>query len=494
MRRLALLAVVAVIATPAFAEKALVNIHLDPMAGFGIDHLKFVTGATLKVDTTAIKALGPVAPQLEGFGIGAHDTSYLQQGSLFGVGIGARLRILNDEKGYLFNPGTKRTGNAWGNLWLDSHFTYTSGGFGPGFDVGLGAELSMVEGLNVGPFAKFVFARQRPGDTTPTMLMMFGISFSVGVPQTTPEEADHDNDGVLGDNDKCIDEPEDKDGFEDDDGCPDKDNDKDGVEDAKDKCPNAAEDKDGIQDSDGCPEDDADKDGVLDVDDKCPKVKGTKENNGCADKDKDGDGVMDRLDKCPDDKGSADNEGCPDKDTDDDGTFDRLDACPNEKGPSFNKGCALPDADKDGTADEFDNCVSEPGPADNSGCPVAKKQLVMITVEKLVIKDKVYFDTGKATIQARSNALLDQVAAALQSHAGIKLVQVEGHTDNTGSAETNRTLSADRAKAVVAYLVKKGVAAERLKAVGFGPDQPAASNDTPAGREQNRRVEFNLTR
>ena len=64
--------------------------------------------------------------------------------------------------------------------------------------------------------------------------------------------------------------------------------------------------------------------------------------------------------------------------------------------------------------------------------------------------------------------------------------------DNEGDLSAPE--QADRAKAVVAYLVKKGVAAERLKAVGFGPDQPAASNDTPAGREQNRRVEFNLTR
>ncbi len=494
MRLRALLTAVALCAAPAFAEQALVNIHLDPMGGFGVDRLKYVVGASLKVDTTAIKALGPVAPQIEGFGVGAGDATYLQKGALFGFGVGARLRLFDDEQGYLFNPGSKHTGNLWGNLWLDSHFIYTSGGFGPGFDVGLGVELSLVEGLNVGPFAKFMFTRQRPGDASPLMMMFFGISFSIGAPQTTPEQADHDGDGIKGDADKCIDEPEDKDGFEDDDGCPDKDNDKDGVEDQKDKCRNDAEDKDGIQDGDGCPEVDADADGVLDTEDKCPRVKGSKENNGCPDKDTDGDGVLDRMDKCVEIKGVAENNGCPDKDLDEDGTVDRLDQCANEKGPTINNGCPLPDTDKDGTVDEFDNCVNEAGPSDNSGCPVAKKQLVMITVEKLVLKDKVYFDTGKATIQARSNTLLDQIAAALQTHAGIKLVQVEGHTDNTGSADTNRTLSADRAKAVVDYLVKKGVSADRLKSVGFGPDKPAASNDTPAGREQNRRVEFNITR
>ena len=75
---------------------------------------------------------------------------------------------------------------------------------------------------------------------------------------------------------------------------------------------------------------------------------------------------------------------------------------------------------------------------------------------------------------------------------GITSVQVEGHTDNTGDAALNRTLSNDRAKAVVDYLVSKGVAAERLKPMGFGPDRPAEDNATPKGRDANRRVEFNI--
>ena len=199
-----------------------------------------------------------------------------------------------------------------------------------------------------------------------------------------------------------------------------------------------------------------------------------------------------RLDACIDVKGVVENNGCPDADTDEDGTVDRLDGCKTEKGPLSNKGCPYPDTDKDGTADNLDNCINEVGPVENQGCPVAKKQLVVITAEKLVIKDKIYFDTGKATIQARSNTLLDQIASILSSHSEITAVQVEGHTDTTGDAVFNRTLSGDRARSVVDYLVRKGIAADRLKPLGFGPDRPAEDNATAKGKEANRRVEFNI--
>lgn len=481
------------VATPALAEQAAVNFHLEPMVGTGLDKPKLVTGAALKVNTTLLKFLGPVAPQIEVFGASASDRTYLDDGTVFGGGIGARLRLFNDEKGYYFNPGSKHTGNFWGNLWLDAHFTWSAGGFGPGFDVGLGTEFSVIEGLSVGPFAKYMFLGQREViDVSPHSILMFGLSFTIGAPQTTPAEADFDGDGIKGDDDKCIDDPEDLDKFEDSDGCPDKDNDKDGVDDEKDQCRDAAEDKDGFADEDGCPEGDSDGDGVLDEKDKCPTVKGSAAAQGCVDGDTDGDGVADSADECKNAKGPAENKGCPDVDTDEDGTVDRLDACKTEKGPAANKGCPYPDGDKDGVADNLDNCINEPGPVDNQGCPAAKKQLVVITAEKLVIKDKVYFDTGKSTIQARSNTLLDQISSILVAHTEITLMQVEGHTDNTGDAAMNRKLSQDRAQAVVDYLVKKGVAADRLKAAGFGPDRPADDNTTAKGRENNRRVEFNL--
>jgi OOP family OmpA-OmpF porin len=107
-------------------------------------------------------------------------------------------------------------------------------------------------------------------------------------PVTPPVvDKDTDGDGIPDSIDKCPNEPEDKDGFQDEDGCPDPDNDGDGILDKDDKCPNEAEDKDGFQDEDGCPDPDNDGDGILDVNDKCPNepetVNGYQDEDGCPD-------------------------------------------------------------------------------------------------------------------------------------------------------------------------------------------------------------------
>jgi len=115
---------------------------------------------------------------------------------------------------------------------------------------------------------------------------------------------------------------------------------------------------------------------------------------------------------------------------------------------------------------------------------------VVITEKKLELKDKVFFDTSKATIKPVSFDLLDEVARVLVAHPEVKSLRIEGHTDSRGSAATNTALSEARAEAVRDYLVVKGVAAERLSAKGFGPARPVADNATSAGREANRRVEF----
>jgi hypothetical protein len=99
----------------------------------------------------------------------------------------------------------------------------------------------------------------------------------------------------------------------------------------------------------------------------------------------------------------------------------------------------------------------------------------------------VVFDTGRATLRPESGPTLDAVAASLVARPEVR-VRIEGHTDDTGTAETNRALSLSRAQAVAAYLAGKGVAASRMEAAGFGPDQPVADNATPEGRQQNRRV------
>ena len=102
----------------------------------------------------------------------------------------------------------------------------------------------------------------------------------------------------------------------------------------------------------------------------------------------------------------------------------------------------------------------------------------------------ILFDTGSDRLRAESKPTLDQIGQMLTQHADLKLT-VEGHTDNAGSAASNQTLSAKRAAAVMQYLIESShVAAGRLASRGYGASKPAASNDTPEGRQQNRRVEL----
>jgi len=247
---------------------------------------------------------------------------------------------------------------------------------------------------------------------------------------------DADGDGIPDETDQCPNEPEDKDRFEDDDGCPDPDNDNDGILDVDDKCPNDPEDIDGFEDEDGCPDPDNDGDGILDVDDQCPNDPGPPENNGCPDPDRDGDGVPDRIDNCPD----------------------------------------------------------EPGTVENQGCEA--KQLVVIGEGQLEILEKVYFKKGSAKLQKRSWALLDNVAAVLIAHPEIKKIRVEGHSDRTGSLKFNMILSKKRANTVVRYLVGRGqVSKSRLVAQGFGPKRPLVPDaKTKEELAMNRRVEFHIAK
>jgi OOP family OmpA-OmpF porin len=255
-------------------------------------------------------------------------------------------------------------------------------------------------------------------------------------PHVEPKPGDMDGDGILDNVDACPKTPEDMDGFQDEDGCPELDNDGDGIPDAKDKCPMEQEDFDGYQDEDGCP-----------------------------DPDNDADGLADRVDSCPnepeDRDGFQDEDGCPDPDNDKDGIPDATDQCPNEFG-------VPPD-----------------------GCP-KKYYLVVVSEKKIELKQTVYFDFNKATIKSVSFALLDDVAQAMKDNPKIK-VEIQGHTDSVGDDNYNLKLSQKRAESVKAYLVKKGIDSGRMVPKGYGENVPIADNRTTAGRDQNRRVEFVIT-
>ncbi|MCB9730179.1 MAG: OmpA family protein [Deltaproteobacteria bacterium] len=287
------------------------------------------------------------------------------------------------------------------------------------------------------------------------------------------ETQDRDHDGVADSDDACPDTPEDRDGFEDGDGCPDPDNDADDVLDAADECPNSPEDKDGYQDEDGCPDLDNDGDGVPDADDRCPDdaedLDGFEDQDGCPDPDNDGDGVLDGDDRCPtqaeDRDGYEDEDGCPDPDNDGDGVLDVDDLCPTQP------------ENKNGIDDE-------------DGCPDSADQKVKMSAKKILILEMVHFDTAKATIKKRSHKLLAEVATMLQGNPQITLVRVEGHTDDRGNDDYNMQLSRDRAAAVKTFLVEQGVDATRLVTEGYGETAPVASNRSSSGRAKNRRVEF----
>jgi outer membrane protein OmpA-like peptidoglycan-associated protein len=303
------------------------------------------------------------------------------------------------------------------------------------------------------------------------------------------ERRDRDGDGIPDDVDQCPDEPEDKDGFQDEDGCPDPDNDGDGILDKDDKCPNEP----GPASNQGCPVQDRDKDGIPDAVDKCPDVPGIPENQGCPDVDTDGDGIPDRLDKCPnepeDKDGFQDDDGCPDPDNDNDGVLDVVDQCPNEPGPASNHGCPVRDRDGDGITDDIDRCPDVPGPPP-TGCP--RKVLVVKTDRQIQIKQQINFETGKNKIKgAISGEILDQVAAVMKSNPELHIV-IEGHTDNVGDAAFNLKLSDGRANAVRAAMLERGVEPSRVEAIGYGKTKPLQSNRTAKGRAANRRVEFNI--
>jgi OmpA-OmpF porin, OOP family len=293
-----------------------------------------------------------------------------------------------------------------------------------------------------------------------------------------PSIGDRDGDGIKDDVDKCPDEPEDYDGFQDEDGCPDPDNDNDGILDKDDRCPNEPEDRDGDQDEDGCPEG--------------------------SDGDRDGDGIPDSKDKCPDEPedfdGFEDADGCPDPDNDKDGIPDKKDLCPNDPedkdGFEDADGCPDPDNDKDQIPDVVDKCPNEPetynGYQDEDGCP--DKGNVIIEDKNIVILKKIKFKTNSAEILPESNEILDAVATTIVHHPEFTLIEVAGHADERASDAYNLRLTQDRVNSVMAALVARRVPRDRLRAKGYGEFCPEDPGHNEEAWEKNRRVEFKIVK
>jgi outer membrane protein OmpA-like peptidoglycan-associated protein len=280
------------------------------------------------------------------------------------------------------------------------------------------------------------------GLTAPEYRLLASVGFSA---ELVKPDKDTDGDGLLDLNDPCPSDPEDHDNFQDQDGCPDLDNDQDSVRDQSDMCAQQPEDMDGFQDQDGCPDPDNDQDTILDTTDRCPQdaedIDAFQDDDGCPDPDNDQDNVLDKDDRCPLEAGVVEEHGCP---------------------------------------------AAAPPP------PPPEPSSIEITATSIELKETVYFDTSKSTIQDRSLRLMDEIATVLKAHPEILLVVVEGHTDNVGAREFNNKLSQSRAESVRQALIERGVAPERLHATGFGPDKPLVPNTSKENREQNRRVEMRI--
>ncbi|MEZ4394776.1 MAG: OmpA family protein, partial [Polyangiales bacterium] len=267
-----------------------------------------------------------------------------------------------------------------------------------------------------------------------------GLAFAIPHGRDMPPE-DTDGDGIMDPVDRCPSQAENRNGFEDEDGCPDDpDTDGDGVRDSVDRCPQQPETRNGFEDEDGCPDDpDTDSDGVRDSADRCVSE--------------------------PEDRdGFQDEDGCPDPDNDGDGILDTADRC----------------RDQPETVNGFE---------DTDGCPDTPPPTAVVVESRITINQRVQFEYNRAVLLPESSAILDVVVSTLREHPEIRRVRVEGHADDQGSDGHNLTLSRQRARAVMRYLQSHGVPRNRLESQGYGSTRPLVQGDTEEAHAQNRRVD-----
>jgi outer membrane protein OmpA-like peptidoglycan-associated protein len=370
----------------------------------------------------------------------------------FGLGmLGLRVKDMRDtgDFGGLFPGGPILEGyDTNGKLQpLDAvHFSLTFGAgcewfIHPRFALALGARYHWFPGNeldNVGLSADDLFGPDHVDANTGLAELQLGFTWFFG-------SGDRDGDGIADSEDRCPEAAEDIDGFQDADGCPDPDNDGDGLPDDFDRCPESAEDIDGYQDADGCPDPDNDGDGIPDLKDACP-------------------GAAEDID------GFQDGDGCPDPDNDADGVPDVSDACPDTPA---------------GVKVDLHGC---PEVAAQAIAPVEPPAAPVAEIKASLVLKGVHFPNGRHELAPDSRTVLDDVARSLLAYPEV-MVEIQGHTDSGGSAAYNESLSLRRAEAVRDYLVTQGVPLRRIRAVGYGERFPIASNSTPEGQAENRRVE-----
>ncbi len=279
-------------------------------------------------------------------------------------------------------------------------------------NIGVGAGRGLVSGLGTPDFRAVLAVTVTPAREREVK--------PIEPPRPPTVEKDSDGDGIVDSMDACKDDPEDMDGFEDGDGCPDVDNDKDGFLDSMDKCKDEPEDMDGFQDDDGCP-----------------------------DLDNDGDGIPDALDKCPllaeDKDGFADEDGCPDLDNDGDGIPDALDKCP-------------------------DQAETINGNADEDGCPDPGDSAIALTPSAVELLESIEFKGTE--LKPTAARVLGQVAATLKAHPEILRIKITVHVNAEGKEAKEKSVTEERAIAIREWLIKAGIAADRVSGSGMGGTKP----------------------
>ncbi|MDX2092864.1 MAG: choice-of-anchor D domain-containing protein [Kofleriaceae bacterium] len=422
----------------------------------------FATGASLALTlptATADQFAGVEKPTARVLGLATFAPSFARKRFTFTGNVGAILRakakVANIEQG---------SGVAWGagvSLRVHDKLWATGELYG---DLLLAARrsspMAAAENLMVAEWLAGLSFRPDPriafgvalgrGLTTglgaPELRGVFALTYTPGseklppiYPPPPPKiDGDMDADGIKDSKDKCPEDAEDTDKFEDEDGCPDSDNDADTYTDSNDKCPMDKEDVDGFQDDDGCPDLDNDNDGIPDAKDRCPS-------------------------KAEDKDTYKDDDGCPEPDNDSDGILDDADKCPLQA--------------------EVIN-----GNADDDGCPDKGDALIIVTPSALDMMDVITFN-GTRLAPASKN-IMGQIAATLRAHPEIIRLKIVSHVNPSGDVAKDRELTEKRAIAIREWLIQWGIVPTRLSGQGLGGTKPLVPTTQKGAAQLNDRIEL----